>query len=64
VDIVLDHKDGPKVLEINARPGLNIQIANQAGLRPRLEKVLQEGVGLATWQEKVAFAKRHFGVRA
>lgn len=64
VDMVLDHKDGPMVLEINARPGLNIQIANQAGLRPRLEKVLQEGVGLATWQEKVAFAKRHFGVRA
>ncbi|HQH26707.1 MAG TPA: alpha-L-glutamate ligase-like protein, partial [Oligoflexia bacterium] len=36
VDIVLDQKLGPLLLEINARPGLNIQIANNAGLLPRL----------------------------
>ncbi len=32
VDIVLDRDLGPLVLELNARPGLAIQIANQQGL--------------------------------
>lgn len=36
VDFVCDDTEGPLVLEVNARPGLNIQIANQAGLRARL----------------------------
>lgn len=31
VDIVLDKDHGPLVLELNARPGLNIQIANREG---------------------------------
>lgn len=35
-DIVLDAAHGPLVLELNARPGLSIQIANQAGLEGRL----------------------------
>jgi len=39
VDIVLDQTFGPLILEINARPGLAIQIANQQGLRRRLEMV-------------------------
>ncbi len=39
VDIVFDAKKGPVVLEINARPGLSIQIANKASLRERLERV-------------------------
>lgn len=39
IDIVLDEEKGPLVLEINARPGLSIQIANQASLRTRLERV-------------------------
>ncbi len=33
VDFVIDRHGGPMVLEVNARPGLNIQIANQSGLR-------------------------------
>jgi len=36
VDFVCDRRYGPMILEVNARPGLNIQIANQAGLRSRL----------------------------
>lgn len=32
VDIILDEKDGPLVIEINARPGLQIQNANMEGL--------------------------------
>lgn len=37
VDIILDRNRGPLVIEINARPGLNIQLANGAGLRGRLD---------------------------
>jgi len=36
VDFVCDRHRGPLVLEVNARPGLNIQIANETGLRERL----------------------------
>jgi hypothetical protein len=36
VDFVLDAASGPVVLEANARPGLNIQVANRCGLLPRL----------------------------
>lgn len=39
VDIVLHPEKGPMVLEINSRPGLQIQIANKAGLKKRLERV-------------------------
>ena len=38
VDLVMT-KTGIKVLEINARPGLKIQVANRTPLRVRLEKV-------------------------
>jgi hypothetical protein len=38
-DIVLHPEKGPMILEINFLPGLTIQIANQAGLRKRLERV-------------------------
>ena len=39
VDFVVDANLGPVVLEANARPGLNIQVANRRGLAPRLEYV-------------------------
>ncbi|HEY7771646.1 MAG TPA: alpha-L-glutamate ligase-like protein [Marinagarivorans sp.] len=39
VDIVLDKNKGPLLLELNARPGLAIQVANNAGLLPRLTAV-------------------------
>jgi alpha-L-glutamate ligase-like protein len=38
-DIVLDKQEGPMVLELNARPGLAIQIANGCGLVPRLKYI-------------------------
>jgi alpha-L-glutamate ligase-like protein len=38
-DVVVDAKLGPVVLEMNARPGLAIQLANRAGLLHRLEAV-------------------------
>lgn len=39
VDIVLDANHGPLILEVNARPGLSVQTANQQGLLPLLQKV-------------------------
>ncbi len=39
VDIVLDKADGPLMLELNARPGLNIQIANREGLLARYQAI-------------------------
>lgn len=39
VDLVLDEQAGPLLLELNARPGLAIQMANGQGLLPRLAKI-------------------------
>ena len=38
-DIVIDRDRGPLLLELNARPGLAIQLANRAGLAPRIRAV-------------------------
>ena len=38
-DVVIDARLGPAILELNARPGLAIQLANRAGLSPRLDAV-------------------------
>ena len=39
VDLVLDVNKGPMLLELNARPGLAIQIANGKGLMPCIEAI-------------------------
>ena len=39
VDIVIDRDRGPLILEMNARPGLNIQIANSTGLANRIARI-------------------------
>ena len=39
VDVVLHPERGPLVLELNSQPGLQIQLANMAGLKKRLERV-------------------------
>lgn len=41
-DIVLDKDKGPMLLELNARPGLAIQIANGKGLMKAVKKVARE----------------------
>jgi len=48
VDIVLDRKRGPLILEINARPGISIQIANNFGLKEATPKTTQESLIIAT----------------
>jgi alpha-L-glutamate ligase-like protein len=51
-DIVVDPRLGPIILELNARPGLAIQLANRTGLRPRLDAVDE------TWQPDRPVAAR------
>lgn len=63
LDIVLDRDQGPLILELNARPGLAIQIANLAGLATRLELVERELPRLRGVAERVAFARERFAVR-
>ena len=64
VDFVLDRDLGPMMLEMNARPGLNIQIANQAGLRPRLETIARLAPADADVEDRVAFSRTHFAASA
>lgn len=62
-DIVLDRDRGPMLLELNARPGLAIQTANNAGLVPRLRLIEQlPRRRHMTTAQRVEFAKKHFGV--
>jgi alpha-L-glutamate ligase-like protein len=49
----------PKVLELNAQPGLKIQLANNAGLLRRLERV--EGLDVDSVEKGVRLGKELFG---
>jgi len=60
MDIILDQEKGPLMLELNVRPGLNIQIANRAGLLPRLNLVKENRDALNSTESRVSFAKMHF----
>lgn len=54
-DIVLDKNRGPMMLEINARPGLAIQIANGRGLKTRLKEIDKNYPTGLSAQERVDF---------
>jgi alpha-L-glutamate ligase-like protein len=58
VDIVFDEKKGAQILEMNARPGLSIQLANRASLRTRLERI--EHVDVVSVERGVELAKTLF----
>ncbi len=61
-DMVLDAHRGPLLLELNARPGLSIQIANDRGLLPRLRHVESlDEMQHFTIDERVDYAVEHFG---
>lgn len=62
IDIVLDKDKGPLMLELNVRPGLNIQIANNTGLLPRLNLVKKNLYALTSTKQRVQFAKENFGL--
>ena len=64
--MVLDQELGPLILELNARPGLNIQIANNAGLTLRAHAVEHHIADLKrkgiteTVEERVRFSQSLF----
>src|SRR3989344_4803719 len=61
VDIVLHPEKGPMVLELNSQPGLQIQLANMAGLKKRLERV--EDLHVRDVEHGVNIGKALFGER-
>lgn len=61
-DIVLDKRRGPMLLELNARPGLAIQVANQAGLRHRLREADTISRQTSDHGEKLRLARQRFGL--
>jgi alpha-L-glutamate ligase-like protein len=61
VDIVFDKEHGPVILELNARPGIEIQNANLAPLKKRLERV--EGLGIKDAEHGVRVAQTLFAAR-
>ena len=61
VDVVIDANRGPVLLELNARPGLAIQLANLRGLLPRLERARAAKLPESTSDEDLCrFAREQF----
>jgi alpha-L-glutamate ligase-like protein len=60
VDMIIDAKHGPLILEMNARPGLNIQIANCTGLASRVDRIEEIYDESATPAERAAIARLEF----
>lgn len=58
-DIAIDRDRGPVILELNARPGLSIQLANQSGLKRRLERVA--GLKIKTVERGIRVGMNLFG---
>ncbi len=60
VDMVIDKDLGPMILEMNARPGLNIQIANGEGLTRRIARIDEVYDADAPPEQRAYFARREF----
>jgi hypothetical protein len=58
-DIAIDRDRGPVILELNARPGLSIQLANLSGLQERLDRV--KGLRIKTTEKGVRVGMDLFG---
>ncbi len=61
VDLTIDKDMGPALLEVNARAGLSVQVANLAPLRNRLERV--KGLKVGSPEKGVRLAQDLFGQR-
>jgi len=61
VDVVLHPEKGPMVLEMNAQPGLQIQLCNTSGLRKRLDRI--EDLEVRDAEHGVNIAKALFAAR-
>lgn len=62
VDIVIHPDKGPMVLEMNAQPGLQIQLANGEGLKKRLERI--EDLDVIDCEHGVRIGKALFAARS
>lgn len=58
-DIAIDRDQGPTIIELNARPGLSIQLANMAGLKERLQRVA--GIKIKTLERGIRLGMNLFG---
>ena len=61
VDMVIDRDLGPMILEMNARPGLSIQIANGEGLARRIRRIEAIFDERADAAERARVARAEFG---
>jgi len=61
VDMVIDRDLGALILEMNARPGLNIQIANCTGLATRIARIDEIFNADAEPVERARLARRDWG---
>ncbi len=60
IDIVIDKNQGPVILEVNGHPGLEIQNANHATLRDRLQRVA--GLNIASVSKGLKVSKDLFSM--
>lgn len=62
VDVMVDEKAGPMMIEVNARPGLAIQMANGVGLRRRLDPIDQRKreFKCEAAADRIIFSKKNF----
>lgn len=58
-DVSIDRDRGPVILELNARPGLSIQLANLSGLKERLRRV--SGLKIKTTDRGIRVGMNLFG---
>ncbi|PIX90114.1 MAG: hypothetical protein COZ29_01700 [Candidatus Moranbacteria bacterium CG_4_10_14_3_um_filter_45_9] len=58
-DIAIDRDRGPVILELNARPGLSIQLANLSGLKERLKRI--SGLKIKTTERGMRVGMNLFG---
>ncbi len=59
VDIAIDKYKGPQIIEINARPGLDVQVANLSPLRSRMERI--KGLKIKSTKQAIRISKELFG---
>lgn len=66
VDVMIDEEKGPLMIEVNARPGLAIQMANGVGLLKRLLPAAEraEKFKNESREAKIAFSKKNFAVKS
>ncbi|MFC7336197.1 alpha-L-glutamate ligase-like protein [Haloferula chungangensis] len=65
VDMMIDEDKGPLMIEVNARPGLAIQMANGVGLLKRLQPAAERAAKFKheSREAKIAFSKKHFAAK-